>query len=151
MKKYGYDMPVGKIWIGEDNGKIVYIKFSDTNGENIETPLIHKTYLQLKEYFEGKRKFFDIPLQIHGTPFQIKVWEALRRISYGQVVSYKDIACEIGNPKAARAVGMANNKNKIIILVPCHRVIGSNGSLTGYAEGLDVKKYLLELEARYSK
>ena len=67
------------------------------------------------------------------------------------VVSYKDIACEIGNPKAARAVGMANNKNKIIILVPCHRVIGSNGSLTGYAEGLDVKKYLLELEARYSK
>ena len=151
MKKYGYDMPVGKIWIGEDNGKIAYIKFSDTVGENIETPLIKKTYLQLKEYFEGKRKFFDIPLQIQGTPFQIKVWEALRRISYGQVVSYKDIACEIGNPKAARAVGMANNKNKIIILVPCHRVIGSNGSLTGYAEGLDVKKYLLELEARYSK
>ena len=111
-----------------------------------ETDLINNTRKQLDEYFAGKRKKFDIPIKLDGTDFQIKVWKELLKIPYGETCSYLDIAKCIGNPKASRAVGMANNKNKIIIIVPCHRVIGSNKKLVGYACGLDVKEKLLELE-----
>ena len=111
-----------------------------------ETDLINNTRKQLDEYFAGKRKKFDIPIKLDGTDFQIKVWKELLKIPYGETCSYLDIAKRIGNPKASRAVGMANNKNKIIIIVPCHRVIGSNKKLVGYACGLDVKEKLLELE-----
>ena len=111
-----------------------------------ETDLINNTRKQLDEYFAGNRKQFDIPIKFNGTDFQVKVWEELLKIPYGETCSYLDIAKRIGNPKASRAVGMANNKNKIIIIVPCHRVIGSNKKLVGYACGLDVKEKLLELE-----
>ena len=111
-----------------------------------ETDLINNTRKQLDEYFAGNRKQFDIPIKLDGTDFQIKVWKELLKIPYGETCSYLDIAKCIGNPKASRAVGMANNKNKIIIIVPCHRVIGSNKKLVGYACGLDVKEKLLELE-----
>ena len=111
-----------------------------------ETDLINNTRKQLDEYFAGNRKQFDIPIKFNGTDFQVKVWKELLKIPYGETCSYLDIAKCIGNPKASRAVGMANNKNKIIIIVPCHRVIGSNKKLVGYACGLDVKKKLLELE-----
>jgi len=101
----------------------------------------------LKAYFQGKRVDFDFPLDFgNGTPFQVMVWEKLREIPYGECRSYKWVAEQIGRPRAARAVGMANNKNPLPPVVPCHRVIGSDGSLTGYASGLDVKKYLLEME-----
>ena len=115
-----------------------------------ETDLINNTRKQLDEYFAGNRKQFDIPIKLEGTDFQIKVWKELLKIPYGETCSYLDIAKRIGNPKASRAVGMANNKNKIIIIVPCHRVIGSNKKLVGYACGLDVKEKLLELERENS-
>lgn len=101
---------------------------------------------QLKEYFNGERRTFDLPLRLKGTAFQMKVWEALQDINYGETKSYKDIAQAIGNPKAVRAVGSANNHNPVPIVVPCHRVIGSSGSLVGYGGGLDKKVTLLELE-----
>lgn len=102
---------------------------------------------ELKEYFAGIRKEFSSPLDSRGTPFQLQVWEALRKIPYGETRTYSDIALEINNPKGQRAVGLANNKNPIGIVVPCHRVIGKNGSLVGYAEGIDLKERLLRLEA----
>ena len=104
-------------------------------------------YSQINEYLDGSRKTFNFPYELRGTEFQKKVWTELCKIPYGETRTYKDIAVAIGNPKASRAVGMANNKNPIIIAVPCHRVIGANGSLTGYAGGLGMKAALLSLEA----
>ena len=101
---------------------------------------------QLEEYLSGKRKVFDLPLKVEGTAFQKKVWKALCSIAYGETRSYKEIAIQIGNERACRAVGMANNKNPIGILIPCHRVIGTNHKLVGYAGGLDKKEFLLKLE-----
>ena len=150
-----YDFEIGELAICEDNGKIVLVNVVKTkedieeiakNSIQKETSLIKNTKQQLDEYFAGKRKKFDIPIKLDGTDFQIKVWKELLKIPYGETCSYLDIAKCIGNPKASRAVGMANNKNKIIIIVPCHRVIGSNKKLVGYACGLDVKEKLLELE-----
>ena len=111
-----------------------------------ETPLIQKAAAQIKEYFEGSRKQFKLPLSMHGTEFQLAVWQALQKIPYGETRSYKEIAASIGRPKAVRAVGMANNRNPISIIVPCHRVIGHSGKLVGYGGGLPLKQYLLELE-----
>ena len=150
MKKYFYETPVGRLGIAESDGKISHVSFFDSlEGEEVETSLIKEAHRQLDEYFKGNRKVFDLPLLLDGTEFQVKVWKALMTISYGETVSYGDISRIIGNPKAARAVGGANNKNKIAIIIPCHRVIGSNKALTGYAGGLDIKKYLLELEQCY--
>ena len=106
---------------------------------------------QLNEYFTGKRKDFDLPLAPSGTHFQQKVWAQLQKIPYGQTRSYKDIAQAVGSPKGFRAVGMANNKNPIAIVIPCHRVIGADGSLVGYGGGLDMKQSLLDLEKKYGK
>jgi len=111
-----------------------------------ETPLIKKAARQFGEYFNGKRKSFNLPLSLRGTDFQMKVWNALQKIPYGKTVSYGELAALIGKPKACRAAGMANNRNPIPIIVPCHRVIGRDGSLTGYAGGLELKRDLLELE-----
>jgi methylated-DNA-[protein]-cysteine S-methyltransferase len=105
-----------------------------------------ETERQLDEYFAGQRTAFDLPLSMHGTPFQRSVWSALREIGYGQTASYGEIARRVGRPGAARAVGIANGRNPISIVVPCHRVIGADGSLTGYGGGLERKRYLLELE-----
>jgi methylated-DNA-[protein]-cysteine S-methyltransferase len=101
---------------------------------------------QLRAYFKRELKQFDLPLAPEGTPFQLKVWQALRTIPYGALVSYKTIAAAVGNPKAVRAVGAANGKNPIPIIVPCHRVIGSDGSLTGFGGGLETKQRLIDLE-----
>lgn len=153
------DFEIGELAICEENGKIVLVNVVKTkedieemakNSIQKETFLIKNTKQQLDEYFAGKRKKFDIPIKLEGTDFQIKVWKELLKIPYGETCSYLDIAKRIGNPKASRAVGMANNKNKIIIIVPCHRVIGSNKKLVGYACGLDVKEKLLELERENS-
>jgi methylated-DNA-[protein]-cysteine S-methyltransferase len=111
-----------------------------------KTPLIAKAVTQLDEYLAGQRKDFDLPIAPAGTEFQQKVWQALRKIAYGTTLSYQELAGQIGNPKACRAVGGANNKNPIIIIIPCHRVIGKDNSLTGFGAGLDVKAKLLALE-----
>lgn len=142
-----YETRVGKITIIDENDCVTGVLFGERPlGEMKETPLIRKTYGQLCEYFDGKRKVFDIPLNFKGTDFQKKVWHALTTIPYGKTWSYKELAVAIGNEKACRAVGMANNKNPIAIIVPCHRVVGSNGKLVGYAAGLDVKQILLNIE-----
>lgn len=146
MKKYSYKTPLGNITIQEKDNKISAVSFGDVEGEMIETVLIKRAYTQLCEYFARKRRVFNLPLLLEGTEFQIKVWTALQKIEYGKTLSYRDVAEIIGSPRASRAVGNANNKNKIAIIIPCHRVIGSNGSLTGYAGGLSVKKFLLNLE-----
>ncbi len=146
-----YDTIIGKLVIEEDECKISRIELLKNeekfdNKINKETDIIKKVYKELDEYFKGNRKTFDIHLKIEGTEFQKKVWMALLEIPYGETRSYLDIAKKIGNPKASRAVGMANHNNKIIILIPCHRVIGSNKKLVGYAGGLDIKEKLLKLE-----
>ncbi len=109
-------------------------------------PVLTGAARQLAEYFAGRRQVFEVPLAAAGTPFQQRVWAALRTIPYGQTRSYGQVAAAIGSPKACRAVGMANNRNPIMIIVPCHRVIGADGSLVGYAGGVHIKEYLLRLE-----
>jgi len=113
--------------------------------------LIKETFRQLSEYLEGKRKNFNLPIDPRGTDFQKKVWNELKKIPYGEVRSYKQIAKSIGNPEACRAVGSANNKNPTAVIIPCHRVIGTNGQLIGYAGGLERKKFLLNLENPHRK
>ena len=112
-----------------------------------ETPLTLQAAAELDEYFAGMRRTFTVPLSPHGTPFQLAVWEALRDIPYGQTRTYGEIAAAVGRPRAARAVGMANHSNPLLIFTPCHRVLGKNGDLTGFACGLDVKRRLLALES----
>lgn len=147
-----YKTSIGKIAIAEEDGAVSHILFqgdmSLENYEKKETKTIKEAAKQLKAYFEGKLKKFDVPLLLQGTAFQKECWQALMEIPYGQTCTYKDIAVKIGNPKAVRAVGMSNNRNKIPIIIPCHRVIGSNGKLVGFAGGLDTKQQLLDLEAK---
>lgn len=155
MKYIKYiDTKLGKIGIVEENSKIIKVimgkekdKNNSDNYKEKDTKLLLEAKKQLEEYFAGKRKKFDLPLNQEGTNFQKKVWKALENIPYGKTMTYKEVAKMIGNEKASRAVGMANNKNNIPIIIPCHRVIGSNGKLVGYALGLDMKKYLLDLES----
>lgn len=148
-----YDTEIGKIGIAEnDNGVTdVFFGVSKRKGNiNInETSIIKLTISQIKEYLMGLRTSFDIPINPIGTKFQLSVWEQLRNIPYGETRSYKQVAQEIGNIKACRAVGLANNRNPVAILIPCHRVIGSSGKLVGYAGGLNIKKSLLNLESNY--
>ena len=144
-----YESPFGSIIIESDGSAITSIKTVSTivpSGKNKANALIDKAIRQLEEYFTGKRERFDLPLNPYGTDFQRSVWKALQEIPYGETRSYKQIAQAVNNPDACRAVGLANNKNPIWIMIPCHRVIGSNGSLTGYGGGLDMKKRLLDLE-----
>ena len=146
---YTYDTILGSVTFVEENGALVVITTHPYHPkEEIyqETPVIKEAFRQLSEYFSGKRKTFNLPLLLKGTDFQKQVWQALLKIPFGETRSYKQIAEAIGNPKAVRAVGMANNKNPLLIVVPCHRVIGANGKLVGYAVGLDKKEYLLRLE-----
>jgi len=145
---FNYDFKICTLFIAEENEAVCNVFFSADHADFVhaETPLIKKAAKQIEEYFNGKRKVFDLPYVLHGTDFQVKVWEALVKIPYGETRSYAEIAAITGNPKACRAVGMANNRNPIPIIIPCHRVIGSNGSLTGFAGGLDLKQKLLDLE-----
>lgn len=155
-KQY-YESPIGKLIIAEDNNAITHVIFEDNTLEkNLSnhtvrnTELLTETMRQLDEYFTGKRKDFDLPIKLHGTDFMVKDWEALRTIPYGKTCSYKDIATKMGNPKACRAVGMANNKNPIVVIIPCHRVIGANGKMVGYGGGIEKKIFLLDLECTHN-
>lgn len=146
-----YNSPVGRLLVEVENGFLVRLDFADgiqAEGKNgNESALLAKVAMQLDEYFRGARKNFDLPLNPAGTEFQRKVWDALLAIPYGETRTYREIAEAAGCPRGFRAVGMANNKNPIAIIIPCHRVIGSNGKLVGYAGGLGRKEALLALEA----
>lgn len=130
---------------------LINIQFTQPQKALLQTTeLLSMATIQLDEYFQGKRTTFSLPFKLTGTPFQLAVWKELQNIPYGQTTSYKEIAQKINKPKAYRAVGMANNKNSLPIIIPCHRVIGSNGKLIGYAGGLKLKNYLLELEKSHT-
>lgn len=142
----------GTLFIIDDGSAITNITLNKNiltkDDSHYESTLIKQAKQQLSEYFQGKRKTFDLPLNPYGTIFQKKVWNALCDIPYGETRSYQEIAIAIDCPKGCRAVGLANNKNPIIIMIPCHRVIGKNGSLVGYALGLEMKQHLLDLERK---
>lgn len=147
---------VGKIEIGTESENITDVHFAKSFSPPAEygreeTPLHRKAADQLKEYFDGRRKVFDLPLAPRGTDFQTKCWNALLQVPYGETRSYGDIARAAGCPKGFRAVGMANNRNPIAIIIPCHRIIGSDGKLVGFGGGLDIKEFLLDLERKNAK
>ena len=147
---YYYQTDLGEIGIAENGTAITHLYFPSEevpqDAVQQETDLLKEAGNQLRDYFSGKRKDFSLPLAPVGTEFMIRVWEALRQIPYGETRCYKNIAENIGSPKASRAVGMANNKNPLPIFIPCHRVIGVNGKLVGYRGGIAIKEHLLELE-----
>ena len=133
---------VAVMWDNEDHKRVLLAQLV----ESAQHPILIKVEQQLAEYFAGQRQQFDLPLDFQGTIFQQRVWQALLSIPYGETCSYKDIARQLGNEKAVRAVGAANGRNPISIIAPCHRVIGSGGALVGFAGGLDKKQILLSLE-----
>ena len=150
MNTHHYNSPVGIIEIKTNGRAITEVYILKNNPAEMQTssdPLVEKACKQFDEYFSGKRKTFELPLSPEGgTPFQQTVWKQLQEIPYGKTISYAQLAEAIGNPKACRAVGSANGKNPISIIIPCHRVIASDGSLGGYSSGLVAKKQLLDLE-----
>ena len=139
---------VGFLTVTEENGAVTSLTFGGDGETPPDTPLLCEAQRQLRAYFGGTLQAFDLPLAPKGTAFQKAVWRELCAIPYGEKRSYRDIAAAVGNPNACRAVGMANHRNPIAILIPCHRVIGKDGALTGYAGGLAVKQALLELEQK---
>ncbi|MEP6616768.1 MAG: methylated-DNA--[protein]-cysteine S-methyltransferase [Ginsengibacter sp.] len=154
-----YHSPIGKIQVNSSDGKITGVVFILSGPESESTvgdakenfePVVRTCLQQLDEYFSGKRKIFDLPLSHTGTDFQKQVWNGLIQIPYGSTSSYLQLSKNLGNSKATRAVGAANGKNKISIIVPCHRVIGSNGNMVGYGGEVWRKKWLLEHESKYA-
>src|SRR5688572_18642011 len=144
--------PVGFLEISSSEAGITRVHFSDRPAKAGEASMYADACArQLEEYFSGQRKVFDLPLDLQGTDFQKRVWTELLNIPYGKTISYLELARRLGDEKVIRAAGMANGKNPVGIIVPCHRVIGSNGELVGYAGGLHRKKWLLELESGYSQ
>ena len=153
MNYYSEQTLIGQVTITEERGFITSLNFGEykISGKfsyikNYRSDILKQAFNQLEEYLLGKRKVFDLPLNPKGTPFQQKVWSALLKIPYGETRSYKDIAEMIGKEKSFRAVGTANHENKIPVFIPCHRVITSEGSIGGYAGGVDLKQKLLKIE-----
>ncbi len=154
--KYAYfNSPLGKLLLtGEDELESLHFPIGKTRIEPKDEWIndeknFKEVFCQLEAYFKGELKQFDLELKPMGTTFQTKVWQQLQKIPYGETISYGELARKIENPNASRAVGMANGKNPISIIIPCHRVIGKDGSLTGFGGGIDVKKDLLNLEQQY--
>lgn len=139
-----FQTPLGTMCLEEENGALISLSWR--SGGMSDSPLLLRAEAQILEYFSGVRREFSLPLAPRGTPFQLRVWNALSKIPYGETRSYAQIADAVGNAKACRAVGSANNRNPLLILIPCHRVTGADGALTGYSGGLDRKHALLELE-----
>lgn len=151
------DSPIGKLQlVASDLGLVAIMWEKDRPGrvrlddlqENTSHPILVRTEQELTQYFAGKRNSFSVPLDLRGTPFQKQVWEALLGIPFGETRTYGQLAVQLGNPKSTRAVGAANGRNPIAVIVPCHRVVGFSGKLTGFAGGLDAKAHLLSLEGR---
>jgi methylated-DNA-[protein]-cysteine S-methyltransferase len=153
MERIYVESPVKRLLLEGDEGGIRRIGFDreaqKRSTKAAEGSVLREAVKQLKAYFAGDLHDFDLPLRMEGTPFQLSVWRALREIPYGETISYGELARRIGNPSGSRAVGLANGSNPIAIVVPCHRVIGSNGKLTGYGGGLENKELLLNLERRH--
>lgn len=145
MSTRAIETPIGPLTLQADEAAVTAIRFG-ADGARDASPLLDAAEAQLREYFAGARRTFDLPLAPHGTAFQQRVWAALRAIPYGETRTYGELAAAIDSPNAGRAVGMANHRNPIPIIIPCHRVIGANGTLTGYAGGLEIKRRLLALE-----
>ncbi|MBO5271883.1 MAG: methylated-DNA--[protein]-cysteine S-methyltransferase [Muribaculaceae bacterium] len=162
IKVWRYASPCGRLLIGDYEGKVCLSDWDlplrtvqvvervsrilDAECVEGNSPLIERVIAQLEEYFEGKRSEFDLPLVMAGSDFQQRVWRELQQIPYGEAISYLQLANRIGRPRAVRAVASACRANAMSIIIPCHRVVGGNGSLTGYAGGLDAKQFLLDLE-----
>lgn len=150
MDSYTFHTPIGFLTIREEEQKLTELFWEANSVQTMKNELhsdfLYEVYTQVNEYLTGRRKQFDVPLKYQGTQFQQSVWRQLQKIPYGQTRSYQEIAIGIGNEKAVRAVGQANNKNPIMIIIPCHRVIHKNGDITGFACGVEVKQYLLNLE-----
>lgn len=143
-----YKSPLGILKIVEEKQYITKIEVVDVGGKEKKTKILEECKKQLEEYFSGNREVFSVPILINGTNFQKKVWNQLLKIPYGETRSYSDIGEMIGSPNGSRAVGNANNKNPIMIIIPCHRVIGKNGKLVGYRGGIEKKEILLNIENR---
>lgn len=147
-----FEGPIGRYALVENEGQLVQmwvgdrISLAPADAKIVETPLLKEAKAQLDAYFAGKLSVFNLPLAPSGTEFQLKVWEALRTIPYGETITYGQLAEKIGNTNASRAVGMANSRNPLPVFIPCHRVIGAGGKLTGYTGGLDIKEKLLFIE-----
>lgn len=148
MDRIVFDTPVGPMALEEEGGALtaLYLPNRPVDPAGEETPLLTRGRLEVLDYLAGKRRSFDLPLNPKGTPFQQKVWAALADIPYGHTVTYGELARRVGCPRGSRAVGQANHRNPLPIFLPCHRVVGTRGALTGYAGGLDLKRFLLELE-----
>ena len=150
-----FSTPLGEMVAVADKQHLIMLDFVESEDRKAlswwwdDAPILARTVLQLTEYFAWTRRYFNLPLAPHGTDFQKTAWQALEKIPYGETRNYREQAGLAGNPRAVRAIGGANNKNPILIIIPCHRVIGSSGDLVGYAGGLDRKKWLLEHEKRY--
>jgi methylated-DNA-[protein]-cysteine S-methyltransferase len=150
-----FDSPVGQLYVRADAGELVMLSFARSQhhgeatqrGDAASREIIDAVASQIREYFDGSRSAFDIPMKLVGSPFYVRVWEALRAIPYGTTITYGELAKRVGEPDAARAVGAANGANPIVIIVPCHRVIGANGRLVGYGGGLQRKQFLLDHES----
>jgi len=158
MDRYIFKSPVGLLEICEENSKLTNLSLlkgeavsAGTQDFKHHSDFLYEAYRQLNEYFSGTRRSFELALESKGTEFQRAVWRELQKIPYGETRSYEDIAVGIGKPKAVRAIGQANSRNPIMIIVPCHRVVHKNGDIAGFAGGIEAKKYLLELESRNYK
>lgn len=146
-----YPFPFGQLKIGyRDDAVTLLMRTDEPARDEGRTPLTDLVFQQVTEYLNGQRRDFDFPYVLQGTEFQQRVWRALCAIPYGETRTYGEVAAAVGSPKAARAVGMANHRNPILIAVPCHRVIGADGRLVGYGSGLDMKEALLRLEKKYA-
>ena len=143
-----FDTPIGAVRLTEEGGSIIRIELTNAADavHTSPTPLLHESAQQILAFLNGERRQLDFPIRMMGTPFQQRVWRALMQIPYGTTRTYGEIASAIGNPRASRAVGMACNKNPLLLIVPCHRVVGANGKLIGFAYGTEAKRWLLELE-----
>ena len=142
-----FNRPIGAVRLTEEDGSIIRIEITDTADASVaSTLLLREAEHQITAFLRGERRQLDFPIRMVGTAFQQRVWRALQQIPYGTTRTYGAIATEIGNPRASRAVGMACNKTPLLLIVPCHRVVGANGKFTGFAYGTEAKRWLLELE-----
>jgi methylated-DNA-[protein]-cysteine S-methyltransferase len=143
-----FHSPVGSLTLEGDDHKLTRLGFGDPGTPQGDARAVAQAAIQLEQYFAGERTEFALDIELEGTSFERRVWEAVRAIPYGETSSYAEIARRVGRPNASRAVGRANGRNPIAVIVPCHRVVGSDGSLTGYAGGVEMKRALLALERR---
>lgn len=142
-----FNSPIGAVRLTEEGASIIRIELTDAAlSSSAPTPLLSEAEHQILAFLNGERRQLDLPIRMVGTPFQQRVWRALQQIPYGATRTYREIASAIGNPRASRAVGMACNKNPLLLIVPCHRVVVANGKLVGFAYGTEAKRWLLELE-----